>query len=68
MRNMIRSLKNAFLYDHAQLAADARKSFEQDFLKADLFTLKLLYLHWAIATFLTSISFETYLLGFGGGL
>jgi signal transduction histidine kinase len=67
MRNMIRSLKNAFLYDHAQLAADARKSFEQDFLKADLFTLKLLYLHWAIATFLTSISFETYLLGFVGG-
>ncbi len=67
MQYMMKAVKNAFLYDTGHLSEDVKKSFTDDFQRADLFTLKLLYLHWLVATFLTSISFGTYALGFFSG-
>ena len=47
----------------------SRKPFLKNALKADKVMLWLLFIQWGIATFITSITFSTYLLGFiGGGL
>jgi len=47
----------------------SRKPFLKNALKADKVMLWLLFIQWFIATFITSITFSTYLLGFiGGGL
>lgn len=47
----------------------AQKNFEEHFLKSDKVMLVLIVIQWIVATFITSISFDTYLYGFvGGGL
>ena len=47
----------------------SRKPFLKNALRADKVMLWLLFIQWLIATFITSITFSTYLLGFiGGGL
>ena len=47
----------------------AKKSFNEYFLKADKVMLVMITIQWAIATLITSVSYDTYLYGFiGGGL
>ncbi|AFV97528.1 MULTISPECIES: putative bifunctional diguanylate cyclase/phosphodiesterase [unclassified Sulfuricurvum] len=47
----------------------AQKSFNEYFLKADKVMLVMITIQWAIATLITSVSYDTYLYGFiGGGL
>lgn len=47
----------------------AQKNFKEHFLQADKVMLVLIGIQWIIATFITSISYDTYLYGFiGGGL
>jgi|GEM_PF-709391 len=47
----------------------AEKNFNDHFLQADKVMLILIVIQWVIATFITSISYDTYLYGFvGGGL
>lgn len=47
----------------------AFKNFNDHFLQSDKLMLILMLIQWAIATFVTSISYDTYLYGFiGGGL
>ena len=47
----------------------AEKNFKDHFLQADKVMLALIGIQWFIATFITSISYDTYLYGFfGGGL
>jgi len=47
----------------------AEKNFKEHFLQADKVMLVLIVIQWFIATFITSISYDTYLYGFvGGGL
>lgn len=47
----------------------AQKNFNEYFLKADKVMLVVIVIQWAIATFITSVSYDTYLYGFiGGGL
>lgn len=47
----------------------SKKPFLKNALKADKVMIWLLFIQWIIATFITSITFSTYLLGFiGGGL
>lgn len=47
----------------------AQKNFNEHFLKADKVMLVLMVIQWIVATFITSITFDTYLYGFvGGGL
>lgn len=47
----------------------AEKKFQDHFLQADKIMLTLIVIQWFIATFITSISYDTYLYGFvGGGL
>lgn len=47
----------------------ARKNFTKHFLEADFLILTLFAMHWFVATFITSITYDTYLYGFlGGGL
>lgn len=47
----------------------AQNNFNEHFLKADKVMLVLMGIQWFVATFITSISFDTYLYGFvGGGL
>lgn len=47
----------------------AQKNFKEHFLQADKVMLVLIGIQWIIATFITSISYNTYLYGFiGGGL
>jgi len=47
----------------------AQKNFNDHFLRADKVMLVLIVMQWIIATFITSISYGTYLYGFvGGGL
>ncbi|MDD5160864.1 MAG: EAL domain-containing protein [Sulfuricurvum sp.] len=47
----------------------AEKNFKDHFLQADKVMLVLIGIQWFIATFITSISYDTYLYGFfGGGL
>ncbi len=47
----------------------AHKNFSEHFLQADKMMLVVMLIQWAIATFITSISYDTYLYGFiGGGL
>jgi len=47
----------------------AEKNFNDHFLQADKVMLILIVIQWFIATFITSISYDTYLYGFvGGGL
>jgi len=47
----------------------AQKNFKEHFLQSDKVMLVLITIQWIIATFITSISYDTYLYGFiGGGL
>lgn len=47
----------------------AEENFKAHFIKADKVMLVLIVIQWIIATFITSISYDTYLYGFiGGGL
>lgn len=47
----------------------AQKNFREHFLKSDKVMLVLIMIQWFIATFITSISYDTYMYGFiGGGL
>ncbi|HZF70348.1 putative bifunctional diguanylate cyclase/phosphodiesterase [Sulfuricurvum sp.] len=47
--------------------AFAQKNFTEHFLQADKVMLVMIALQWFIATFITSISYDTYLYGFVGG-
>lgn len=47
--------------------AFAQKNFREHFLQADKVMLVMIALQWFIATFITSISYDTYLYGFVGG-
>jgi len=42
-------------------------AFLRDFIRADKFMLNLLFFHWMIATFITSIEYSTYIYGFLNG-
>jgi hypothetical protein len=47
----------------------AQKNFSEHFLQADKVMLVMIGIQWIIATFITSISYDTYMYGFiGGGL
>jgi diguanylate cyclase (GGDEF)-like protein len=45
----------------------ARENFDASFVQADKVMMVLLLVQWAIATFITSVSFDTYLYGFISG-
>ncbi len=45
----------------------ARKNFDDQFVRSDRVILVLIALQWAIATFVTSIAYDTYLYGFVAG-
>jgi methyl-accepting chemotaxis protein len=52
-----------------QLSLDKRNALQKDFEETDRFMAILLLLHWPIAAFITSITYETYWLGvIGGGI
>lgn len=51
------------------LSKGVRQNLNSTFVEADRFMLKLLLIHWVVASTLTAFTYSTYLLGFiGGGL
>lgn len=57
------------LFRLPQVPVFAEKNFNDHFLQADKVMLILIVIQWFIATFITSITYDTYLYGFmGGGL
>lgn len=57
------------LFKMPEIPLFARKSFDEHFLQADRTMLVIIAIHWFVATFIMSISYDTYLYGFvGGGL
>lgn len=61
------TLENLFRFP--KVPEFAQKNFTEHFLHADKVMLVLIVMQWVIATFITSISYGTYLYGFvGGGL
>jgi diguanylate cyclase (GGDEF)-like protein len=54
-----------FTYPHVPLFA--RKNFKNYHVQSDKVMIAILMLHWMVATFVTSIMYETYLYGFFGG-
>ncbi len=61
------TLENLFRFP--KVPEFAKKNFNEFFLQADKVMLVLIVIQWIIATFVTSISYDTYLYGFvGGGL
>jgi methyl-accepting chemotaxis protein len=59
-----RSLFPAYSQNHSEgVKTQLKRSFEQ----TDIFMLKLLFLHWVVASTVVAIAFSTYLLGFVGG-
>jgi len=61
------TLENLFRFP--RVPEFAHKNFNEHFLHADKVMLVLIVIQWMIATFITSISYDTYLYGFvGGGL
>lgn len=57
------------LFQYPHVPKFARKNFAEHFLQADKVMVVLVIIHWFIATFITSMSYDTYLYGFvSGGL
>lgn len=50
-----------------QLSPEVKQNLERSFQKADAFMLRLLMIHWVVASTIMAISYNTYLLGFVGG-
>lgn len=60
---------NNKLFDFPHVPEFAQKNFNGHFLEADKVMLVLMCIQWLVATFITSVSFDTYFYGFiGGGL
>lgn len=58
-----------YLIRYPRIPPFAQNSFNEHFILADKVMLILIFLHWIAATFVFSISYDTYLYGFvGGGL
>lgn len=62
---MNRSMMNLFTLP--EIPVFARDNFDASFVQADKVMMVLLLLQWAIATVITSVSFDTYLYGFISG-
>lgn len=61
------NLKNLFEFPH--VPEFSQKNFKEHFIQSDRVMLVLIVIQWFVATFITSISYDTYLYGFiGGGL
>lgn len=58
-----------FPLTRTDLSESVKQGLHTSFVKTDKFMLKLLLIHWAVASTVTAFSYNTYLLGFiGGGL
>jgi methyl-accepting chemotaxis protein len=58
-----------FPLTRTDLSESVKQGLHTSFVKTDNFMLKLLLIHWAVASTVTAFSYNTYLLGFiGGGL
>lgn len=55
------------LFGLSSLSAYVKSTFEDDFKKADTFMMYLLFIHWFVATFVTSYEYDTYIYGFTNG-
>lgn len=62
-------LKRSFLSHSPSLPSKVASAYHEDFKRADKLMLKLMLIHWFVATLITSLSYGTFMLGFiGGGL
>lgn len=59
------TFENLFIYPHIPMFA--RENFDEHFIKADKVMLVLLSIQWFVATFITSIAYDTYLYGLLSG-
>ena len=59
--------QRAFLSQSKSLPSKVANAYHEDFKRADQLMMKLMLIHWFVASAINSLSYETFTLGFTGG-